>query len=258
MAVKNKVSTQDEKKPSPYHRIQTQLANQIADIAPGEKLPSEPSLAKALGVSRATLREAMRTFEAQGLIRRRQGVGTFVVGPARVIETGLNVLESIEALSQKMGLDVRMGDLTIENDQANLDIAEKLAIAPGTAIVTISRVIQTDDRPVAYLIDTLPELFISQGELKSDFNGSVLDHLIAKENFDISNSNTYIHAVAAPAKIARALEIQRGDVLLMFEAYLFEESGRVLDYSYSYFLPGYFRFHIIRSVDTSLKNNRKG
>jgi GntR family transcriptional regulator len=90
----------------PFQRLQTTLANLIAETPPGNRLPAEPELAHQLGVSRATLREAMRTFEGQGLIRRRQGVGTFVVSHSQIIESGLEVLESIETLSNKIGLDV--------------------------------------------------------------------------------------------------------------------------------------------------------
>jgi GntR family transcriptional regulator len=49
-------------------------------------------------------------------------------------------------------------------------------------------------------------------------------------------------------EVARALQIQRGDVLLRFEAFLYDISGRVVDYSFSYFLPGVFRFHVVRKV----------
>ena len=73
----------------PFQRLQSDLASLIAKTTAGDRLPSEPDLAKKLGVSRATLREAMRTFEAQGLIRRRQGSGTFVVGQVPVMEAGL-------------------------------------------------------------------------------------------------------------------------------------------------------------------------
>jgi GntR family transcriptional regulator len=84
----------------PFQRLQADLAALIAKTKSGERLLSEPELAKQLGVSRATLREAMRTFEAQGLIHRRQGAGTFVVGRMSVIDAGLEVLESIETMAE--------------------------------------------------------------------------------------------------------------------------------------------------------------
>jgi GntR family transcriptional regulator len=74
-----------QKKTHPYEKLQIGLANLIAQTTPGDRLPTEPLLAQKLGVSRATLREAMRSFESQGLIRRRQGIGTFVVGRPQVI-----------------------------------------------------------------------------------------------------------------------------------------------------------------------------
>src|SRR5512142_3130220 len=102
----------------PFQRLQSDLAALIQRTPAGSRLISEPELAKQLGVSRATLREAMRTFETQGLIRRRQGSGTYVVHPSHVIETGLEVLESIEALANKIGLPVAMGELRVEARQA--------------------------------------------------------------------------------------------------------------------------------------------
>jgi GntR family transcriptional regulator len=54
--------------------------------------------------------------------------------------------------------------------------------------------------------------------------------------------------VAASAKVAKALGIQRGDVVLCFEATLYTAEGRVVDYSHSYYLPGYFKFHVVRRV----------
>ena len=78
----------------PFRRLQTELAEMINKLPPETRLPSEPLLAKQMGVSRATLREAMRSFEGKGMIRRRQGVGTFVAAKVPVIETGLEVLES--------------------------------------------------------------------------------------------------------------------------------------------------------------------
>lgn len=236
----------------PFQRLQTELAELIARTLPGDRLPSEPLLAKQLGVSRATLREAMRAFEGQGLIRRRQGIGTFVVSHVQVIETGLEVLQSIESLAEKINLKVSMGDLRIKPIEADGTLAENLNIQPGSLLVKVERVIHAEARPVAFLVDILPENILTAADLNEGFTGSVLDLLLRRGTINLMNSYTEINAVAATSEIARALEIQRGDVLLMFEAYLYDDSGRVVDYSHSYFLPGYFRFHLVRRVGSQL------
>jgi GntR family transcriptional regulator len=240
----------------PYQRLQVGLATLISATPPGQRLPSEPDLARQLGVSRATLREAMRSFEGQGLIRRKQGVGTFVTGHTQVIETGLEVLESIETLAHHTGLLVSMGALEVDQIQADKPQAHALNIPVGSTLVRVARTILADKRPVAYLVDLLPEDILTPGELHAGFTGSVLDLLLRKGEPPLSSSRTEISAVAATPELARALGIQRSDVLLQFTATLLSLKGRIIDYSYSYFLPGYFRFHVNRNVGGSLSGNR--
>jgi len=229
-------------------RLHELLGNMISGIKPGERLPSEPKLAQQLGVSRATLREAMRTFETQGIIRRRQGAGTFVMLPSPVIESGLEVLESIETLAKRIGLDVSMGELKVEVRSANT--TEKLALVLESEInvLHLARLIQADGRPAAYLVDVLPEDILRPSELDNGFSGSVLDMLLKRGTPVLISSRCEITAVSASHEIARALQIQRGDVLLCFTAWLYSATGRVIDFSYSYFLPGYFRFHVVRRI----------
>jgi GntR family transcriptional regulator len=232
----------------PFQRLQGQLAELISSTPAGERLLAEPDLARQLGVSRATLREAMRAFEGQGLIRRRQGVGTFVVSHTQVIESGLEELESIETLAKKIGLQLALGDVNTQEVKASAFQAEHLNIAEGDNLIQISRVIFAENRPVAYLVDLLPEDILNPQDLSDGFTGSVLDLLLRRGTPSLANSVAEIQAVAASPEIARALQIQRGDVLLMFEARLLSTTARVVDLSYSYFLPGYFNFHVVRKV----------
>ncbi len=232
----------------PFRRLQSELAELIASLPAESRLPSEPELAKRMGVSRATLREAMRAFEGQGLIRRRQGVGTFVVGKVPIIDTGLEVLESIEKMAQRIGLEVKMGALQVSQVAANGETAAALGIPIGTKLTQVCRVIYADARPIAYLIDSLPEDVLSAADLEKHFTGSILDLLLGRGDPKPVQSRTEIRATGATSEVARALQIQRDDVLLHFAAYLYADGGRVIDYSYSYFLPGYFRFHVVRRV----------
>jgi GntR family transcriptional regulator len=235
----------------PFQRLQTELTQLIGSAEAGSRLPAEPELARQMGVSRATLREAMRTFEGQGLVRRRQGVGTFVVGQTKVIETGLEVLESIETLAHRIGLEVSMGEILIKEIQANVEESDALHVSEATPLVKVSRVILAEERPVAYLTDILPKNVIPENYMNAAFTGSVLDLMLRRGTPRLTKSFTDIQSVSASPEIAKKLEIQRGDVLLMFIARLYDENGNVVDYSSSYFLPGYFRFHVVRTVEQS-------
>jgi GntR family transcriptional regulator len=234
-----------------YQRAAEALAAILAQTPEGAFLPSEPALAKQLGVSRATLREAMRSFEERGMVVRRQGVGTRVRGTVPVIETGLESLESIETLAARSGLQIEMGDLSVLEHQAGEEERQLFGIALGVPLREVTRVIAADGRPVAYLVDQVPCDLLPAEALQEGFSGSVLDLLQARGEPPLGVSRTEVTAVSAPAPIARRLNIQRGDVLLCFEAFLYSQVGRVVDHSFSYFLPGTFRFHILRRVGRS-------
>ncbi|MBG7609437.1 MAG: GntR family transcriptional regulator [Anaerolineae bacterium] len=232
---------------TPFKKLQAELALVIASVPAGERLLSEPKLAKQLCVSRSTLREAMRTFETQGLIRRRQGAGTFVVGQAPVLESGLEVLESIESMALRMGLSVSVRDLSVDAVHADEKYAQKLGIPLDSAITSVTRVICTPERAAAYLIDILPRDILSVDMFPINFKGSVLDLLGTNGNLP-TVARIAVNAISAPALVAKALEIQRGDVLLRLSSQLYLGSEQVIDYSLGYFLPGYFHFHVLGRV----------
>jgi len=224
------------------------LGRIIANTQKGGRLPSEPKLAQQLGVSRASLRETMRTFETQGMVFRRQGVGTFVMHPPHMIDAGLESLESIETMAKRIELPVAMGEFNISRRVAKTDEAVALGLQPGEEVLAISRVILVETQPAAYLVDILPMGLLTDEDLNKKFKGSILDLLLYHSDLAPDNSRCEIQAVAASAPIARALGIKRGAVLLKFTSCLYTKASQVLDYSHSYFVPGYFRFHVMRRI----------
>ena len=234
----------------PFQRLQADLAALIARTPAGQRLISEPDLAKQMGVSRATLREAMRTFETQGLIRRRQGSGTYVVGKVPVIDAGLEVLESMETMARRMNLQTTVSDLHIDQVDADKDTCAGLGVPEKTRLTRIRRVMRADSRPVAYLVDTLPMDVIKPSDLPNGFSGSVLDFMLTRGD-KLTVSRAAISATNATAEVAKALEIQRGEVLLQFISQIYLDSGKIVDYTASYFIPGYFNFHVVRRIGNS-------
>lgn len=231
-----------------YHETVDALAELLAGMAPGSFLPAEPELASQLGVSRATLREAFRPFVSRGVVVRRRGVGSYVAKPSQVIETGLEVLSSIESLASSIGLPIELGDLQTAEQILTPETAPELGLIGPTQVLEVARVIATEGRPIAYLIDRVPSRYLSTDDLGERFQGSVLRLLIESRELELHESRAEITALAAPQGIAGKLAIEVGEVLLFLEARLLSRSGEVIDHSLSYFLPDIFRFNIVRRV----------
>lgn len=229
-----------------YLQVIDQLGQVIEALEPGSFLPSEPKLAKQLGVSRATLREAMRVFEGRGQVIRRQGVGTLVAIPPQIIESGIETLESIESQARRIGIDVHMGELVVRRRRPTADEATRFGMLDGLEVVEMARIIEAENRPVAYLVDIMPEDLFPEETRAKEFRGSLLDLMIQRRHPSISHAHSEVMAIAATPEVARQLKVQRGDVLLCLEGWLFTQEAMVIDHTFSYFLPGTFRFHVLR------------
>ena len=214
-------------------------------------LPSETELGQRFEVSRATIREALSKLEQGGVIIRKHGVGTFVAPPPPVIDAGLEELESIETLAERIGLKTRMSKATIEERAPLPAEANQLHLAPQDRVLSVARVIMAGKQPVAYLVDVVPELYLRQQDLADSFNGSVLDLFLHKGQPALSHSRTNIMPDTADEAIAQQLRLNPGAILLKLEAQLFARDGKVVDYSLSYFVPGHFHFHVVRRIGRS-------
>ena len=87
-----------------------------------------------------------------------------------------------------------------------------------------------------------------EDDIPPEFTGSVLDLLRQKNELMLTSSRCEISAIGVEPEIAKMMNIQRDDAVLEFKSLLFSADGTPVDFSYSYFLPGYFRFRVIRRV----------
>jgi GntR family transcriptional regulator len=216
---------------------------------PGQKLPSEGIFAEQLGISRPTLREALYNLEMEGLIVRKHGVGTYVSPSSRNrLTSGLEVLESIEHIAGRMGLQTEIGNAEIEERVATPAEVGVLECSSSEQVLSVTRIILVDTKPVAHLSDVLPTRFINKQDLGMDFRGSVLDILLKRGQPVLTFSFTKLAAVAADSVLARQLDVPRKTPLLKMEAKLFTADNSIVDFSISKFIPDYFDFHVIRRI----------
>jgi DNA-binding FadR family transcriptional regulator len=114
-------------------RRQIERAIRSGDFAPGERLPSERELVETFGVSRVSVREAIRSLEALGLVRVYQGRGAFVsdrrsgLGEPLARWLDLHRHEVLELLAVRGALDEHAAGSAVEN--GNTEALEKVRAA---------------------------------------------------------------------------------------------------------------------------------
>src|SRR6059058_6652674 len=142
--------------------VREQLTQRIDSgaLAAGSRLPSEPALATELGVSRATLREALRAMESEGLLRRMWGSGTFVADGRRVansLDLNFGVTDAIRAAGMTAGIEQARHAM----EPATVSEAARLELEPGLDVLVVERVRTADGKPVVLSRDILPGRLIA-------------------------------------------------------------------------------------------------
>jgi GntR family transcriptional regulator len=217
-------------------------------FGPGDQLPSEPELAEMLGVSRGTLREALRIAQQEGLIVKRHGAGTFVTNHCTIAENALAAMESLDTLSQRRGWTCESIEVEIESRPLDEYVANTLDLEVGEMATYVSRVKLIEGERVAYVIDIVPHRYVPEEDVRQEFTGSVLDLLQERGDPELDHAFTYVLAVNADEEIAGKMGVPIAKSVLLTEETLYSVDQVPVEFSYNYFLSDFFNFFVIRSL----------
>jgi GntR family transcriptional regulator len=144
-------------------------------LARGEftgRFPGDEELRDAYGVSRHTVREAVRRLQAEGVIERGRGRGTFVTNT--VIEQPLGALYSLFRSVEAQGF-VQRSIVRYLEERRDEEAAKVLGRAPDEPLVYLERLRLADDQPVVLDCSWLPAS-LARPLLQVDFARTALYH----------------------------------------------------------------------------------
>jgi DNA-binding GntR family transcriptional regulator len=227
--------------------VTTELAAAIAaEYRPGDRLPPEPALAAAYGVSRATLREALQSLAATGLVQRVHGVGTFVAEVTSKVETALDVdlgvTEAVQAANQRLGVQV----LRIDERPAPTEVAKRLGLAPASRVLWVERAILANDVPAVAAIDAIP-LGVASRAAHPYESGSIYRFLELECRVVLVGGSASVTAVGADRRVARVLRIEEGAPLLQIAQVERAHDDTAVLYSEEQYVPNLFELTIRRT-----------
>jgi GntR family transcriptional regulator len=235
-----------------------QVADQLRSLIDAHyfsegRLPSEPDLARRLGASRATVRQALERLARGGLILRRHGVGTFVNHPVLSIRTRLEEVWDFDEMIRAAGYAPAVRHLKLELLYPGKDTAEKLDLPAGGEAIVTANVFQADDVPVIYCIDTIPAALVRQAYREEELHGPVYTFLERRCNQRVDYNITSITPVVADRRLSQHLDCALGKPLHYFEETGYNAEGQPIIYSEEFYRPEYFSFKVVRKMTTLIR-----
>jgi len=217
-----------------------------AEYRAGDRLPAEPALAAAYGVSRATVREALQNLASAGIVQRVHGVGTFVATVSTKVESALDVdlgvTEAVRAAHQRLGVQV----LRTEEIPAPPEVAERLGLAPASRVLWIERAILANDVPAVAAIDAIP-IAVAARSHRSYEGGSVYRFLESDCGIVLAGGSASVTSVRADRRASRVLRIDEGEPVLRITQVERAHDNTAVLYSEEDYVPNLFELTIRRT-----------
>lgn len=210
--------------------------------AENEKLPSEYKLSKQLGVSRATLREALRVLEEDNVVTRRHGVGTFV-NPKPIFSSGIEELKSVTHMIKQSGKTPGTRYISAEIVEATDEDKERFS-SSNDHLAKVERVRTADHTPVVYCVDKAPTGLLRLESLRE--SGSIFDAIENHIEKRIAYAVTFIEPISYHDRIHGILDCAPDQPLLLLKQMHYTQDDEPVLYSANYFRSDLFSFHVLR------------
>jgi DNA-binding GntR family transcriptional regulator len=215
-----------------YYQVAQALRQQIerGTLQPGDAIPTEEELQRLFGVSRATVRQAVRQLVNDGLLRLERPRGTFVTRP-KLQESLAEVISFSDEVRQQ-GMRPGAQVLAVAFEPATAPVAQRLGLAVGDPTIRLDRLRFANEEPIALMHSHLAG-WIGL-DMDEEYTGS-LHTLLGKRGIRLVDADQLIEAANATTEQARLLRCRRGTALLKVERVTFSAEGRAIEDVVAYY-----------------------
>jgi GntR family transcriptional regulator len=236
-------------------QVKEQLYKQIVhnefDGTEGQ-LPSEPQLSATLGVSRATIREALTMLEREGIVIRRHGVGTFVNRNLPGVPLSFSEVVEFEDLIRREDYqaEVRISRMAVETAGSTVPL---LQLDPTDEIFIVEKIFLADDNPVIWCRNTIPTRLINPDQ-DIDLTDSRLGRipvyrfLIESCKQDVIYHVSEVRAAVADETLSSAMDCKPYHPLLCIEEVGFNNEQEPVLHCLEYYRNDMVRFQTVRKT----------
>jgi GntR family transcriptional regulator len=233
----------DHKSSLPLHAQVEQLLRELIateEYQKGKLLPNEVSLARQLGISRNTVRQATNKLVFEGLLVRKKGVGTTAAGKS--VDTRINNWLSFTQEMKSKGIEIHNFEISTEWIEPEDEIALFFRIPAGKKVLKMTRLRGRKEFPFVYFISYFHPMVGLTGQ--EDFSKPLYEILEKEFSVIAKLSKEEISARSADQFLARKLNIKTGDPILKRKRFVFDPGSRPIEYNIGYYRADSFIYTI--------------
>lgn len=215
-----------------YQQLSTIIVSQIekGEFKSGEQIPSEEQLLRLYGVSRVTVRKAIKQLVDENILVKKQGKGTFVSRPISVetMTAGGSFTESALKMKKKPSTKV----ISIHKTAATKHIASYLGVEETTEILVIERVRLLDKEPAILEFDYF---HMNQDDMEQlDFEKESLIEALQKKGYLLGSFENIIEIALADEEMATYLLVDVEEPLIKINQTVLDSNNQVLYFNEQY------------------------
>lgn len=227
-----------------YHKVYLLLKQRLAagGFPQDAPMPGENALAAEYGVSRLTIRRSLEALESEGLVRRRQGRGTFAA-PAPPSAGHESDIDALMAHLADMGMQTQVRLVELQTEPAPPAVAQRLELEPGSPVHRSVRVRSHDGLPFSYLTTYVPD-DIGCRIGRQDLASRPLLAIFRDLGVQVARAEQAISAVLAEPHPAGLLGVPVGSALLSLRRLVRDESGRPVEWLHALYRPDRYEYRM--------------
>lgn len=226
-----------------YAQLKDILKNKIhtGEYKENTKIPTEPELTESYGVSRITVRRAVKELVEEGYLVKKQGKGTFVSRHKvfRKIEYVAGFSDSCKA----NGFTPTSILLERKKLPASEDLSSKLQVDLGTELIYIQRKRMADNLPIM-----LENNYFVYSEyaflMEEDMDGSLYKLLEERGTLAINPGETVLEMVSATDQIAKIMDVGFGTPFFFVDTVINDQNNHPVHVGHQYYLGEAYRFYL--------------
>lgn len=219
-----------------HNKIKRDIENHIYKV--GDRIPAERQLAVKFGVSRMTLRQAIKTLEDEGILERRLGSGTYVA--SQKVQEKMSGIMSFTEITKANGQTPSSKLISYQIGQPSLSEKERLQLDAGVDVLRMERIRYADESPICYEVVTIPYYLV-----KNDSKENISTHLyetLDRNGYEIGRVTEHISAAIANENDARLLNARKGEALITRRQVTELADGKPFEYTRARYVAERFEF----------------